>query len=137
MAKPIFASTNTPWEETIDFNERIVKACNSINESVSNMFTIWNTWFDGELEEYTEYDLVMQIGGFPRVELNFYDEIKCIVIDKDNKKHDAIIYVGKSTEKGLNDYKYSLIRLSSDKPPHDLHNSVCGRVREVKFKRGD
>jgi len=133
MVKPIFASVRQPWEKTAEFNERIVKACNSIDEIVYDMFIVWDVWFDGKIEEYTGYDLVMQIGGFPKVKLNFYDKIKCMVIDKDNKKHDAIIYVGKCKHRGLNEYKYSLIRLSSDKLTDKYRNSF-GQSKSVKFK---
>ena len=38
---------------------------------IDNMFIVWDVWFDGKLEKYTGYDLVMQIGGFPKVKLNF------------------------------------------------------------------
>mgnify|MGYP003681487870 CR=1 FL=1 len=110
--KPIFTTCNL-WETTEDYNNRIAKACTLIGQEVISTRFCSQIWIDGKLEEEMGYDLVRQIGGFPKFTSEAYHHFPCLVIDMNNKKRECIVYVGKD------EYlrNYNVIRLASDIAP--------------------
>ena len=136
--KPIFTTCEF-FETTEEYNTRIVKACNLINESVVNIHSFCNKiWIDGKLWDEMGYDLVCQIGGYPKFTSEIYKHFPCLVIDMNNKKRECIVYVGKDKEyentaiEGLD--KYHVIRLASDKPPTNKEFKD-GKVKFFKQER--
>ena len=130
--KPVFTTCQF-FETTEEYNIRIVKACSLINESVVNILYADRIWIDGKLQDQMGYDLVWQIGGFPKFTSEVYKHFPCLVIDMNNKKRECIVYVGKDKRyentktEGLD--KYHIIRLASDKPPTDKE------FKNIKFFR--
>lgn len=71
-------------------------------------------YFHGKLEDMMGFDIVSLVDGvLPKIK--FGDKIKCIAITPDNKKHDAIMYVGERKWWWTEEQLYCLIMLKTEK----------------------
>ena len=139
--KPVFCGQEPAFmagafeteEENLSRNAQAIRLSgNPIDDNKSTK----SIYFDGELEMMIGFDIVSFIGGtLPK--LVYGDKIECITITPDDKKHDAIIYVGRYTSSspwvtGKHPIRhYCLIRLASDEL--DYFTAEGG---EAEFKGG-
>ena len=115
-SKPVFCGQEPSFMLGIfdteeEHSEKTSQAQRLGNNPINKNDEFFEIYFHGELEGMVGFDVVCFVDG-TMPEINYGDAIECITITPDDKKHDAIIHVGrrKSTKQ-----LFCLVRTPNDK----------------------